>query len=299
MNLKNKSLGSKNFLLNLRNGTQVYLGILICLCVLAVAMPVLSFAQNEVIRVKEDMASAYLKPDSSSRIVRQFPMGAMLESKQRVGEWFEISYNDDSGFTISAYIPSSTVEVVSGVSVPPPTKSQEQEPQSAPASHTLTGRVPSGFFLKMGVDANGYGHWIGSIGFDFRLFKYVALGIEVMPSFTSLSNDDVGLDQTTTSALTYLNIKAGTSLHFIKPQMDFIKVFGGWGGGLALSNTKATYEGTTSNLFKTDPSMHIIAGFELDAGKVSLIFEYNRRRILDPDVDPDACLEYIMFGIRF
>ncbi len=299
MHLKIKSLESPNFLFKLWKGAQVYRRALTWICVLVVVMPVLSRAQNEVIRVKEDMASAYLKPDSSSRIVRQFPMGAMLESKQKIGEWFEISFKDDSGFTISAYIPASAVEIISGESVPPPPSPQQLEPVAAPAVHTITGRIPSGFFLKMGVDANGYGHWIGSFGFDFRLFKYVALGIEVMPSLTRLANDDIELDQTTTSALTYLNIKAGTSLHFIKPQLDFIKIYGGWGGGLALSNTKVSYEGSSSNLFKTDPTMHITVGFELDAGKFNLIFEYNRRRILDPDVDPDVCLEYLMFGFRF
>ncbi len=270
-----------------------------CLWVLVMLLPVFCFAQNAKIRVKEEMASAYLRPDTSSQVVRQFPMGAMLESKQKLEEWFEISFQDDSGFIISAYIPASAVEVISGPTELPPPRRQEQEPDMAGAGPSFSGRIPSGFFLKIGVDAKGYGHWIGSVGFDFRLFKYLALGIEVMPSLTRLSNDAIDLDQTTTSALAYLNIKTGTSLHFIKPKLDFIKVYGGWGGGLALSNTKVTYEGTTSTLFKTDPSMHIGVGFEMDTGAFNLIFEYNRRRILDPDVDPDICLEYLMFGFRF
>jgi hypothetical protein len=268
-----------------------------CILVILFAAPLLYSGEVIVIRVVDEMALARLEPDPGSQVLRQFPMGALLEAKSRIGDWYEISFTDDSGYTIVAYIQSGSVEVIRKDVAPPPEIQEEAIPMDTPPDADQKGRILSGFFLKLGVMNKEGGGWIGSLGYDFRLHKNITLGLEVMPSYTSFKDATVELDMKTVSAFTLANIKAGTSLNFIK--MDFFKVYAGLGGGMALNFTRTTFEGYSSTLFKYNPALQILGGFEFDIGKVSLIFEYQKLRDLNPDVDPDEWVGYLIFGIRF
>ncbi len=299
MHLKKKSLGSQNFLLNLQDRTKAYQRILTCLCVLALVIPVSSFAQNTVIRVVDEMALARLKPDPGSEVIKQFPLGARLEAKARIGDWYEISFTDDSGYTIAAYIHSASVEVIREDVAPPPEAYEEVAPLEAPMDADQTGGLLNGFFLKFGVVDKGWGNWIGSLGYNFRLHKNISLGLEIMPSYATLEDDSVELKQNTIHAFTLVNLRGGASLYFIDPDMDFFKIYAGMGGGMALSYTNSTFEGSSLTLFKYNPALQILGGIELDTGKVSLIFEYQMLRELDKNMDPNAWIGYLIFGIRF
>jgi len=299
MHLKKKSLESQNFLLNFRDRTKAYQKTLICICVLAVVIPVISFAQNTVIRVVDEMALARLKPDPGSEVIKQFPLGARLEAKARIGDWYEITFTDDSGYTIAAYIHSASVEVIREDVAPPPEAYEEAATLDAPMDADQTGGLLNGFFLKFGVIDKGWSNWIGSLGFNFRLHNNISLGLEVMPSYTTLEDDSAELKQNTIHAFTLVNLRGGTSLYFIDPDMDFLKIYAGMGGGMALSHTNSSLEGSSSTLFKYNPALQILGGFELDTGKISLIFEYQMLRELDKNVDPNAWIGYLIFGIRF
>jgi hypothetical protein len=267
------------------------------LFVILFAAPLLYSGEVIVIRVVDEMALARLEPDPGSQVLRQFPMGALLEAKSRIGDWYEISFTDDSGYTIVAYIQSGSVEVIREDVAPPPQAYEETVPLDTPLDTEETGGILNGFFLKFGVIDKGWSDWIGSLGYDFRLHKNISLGLEVMPSYITVNDDELELK--TIHAFTLVNLRAGTSLYFIDPDMDFFKIYAGVGGGMALSYTDSTIEGSSSTLFKYNPALQILGGIELDTGKVSLIFEYQMLRELDKNMDPNAWIGYLIFGIRF
>jgi hypothetical protein len=252
-----------------------------------------------VLRVIDETALARLEPDSASEVIKQFPMGARLEAKARAGDWYEISFKDSAGFTIAAYIHASSVEVISEAAAPSPQVLTEPETQDLVRIAHETGGLLNGFFLKFGVIDKGWGDWIGSLGYAIRLHKNISLGLEVMPSYTTLKDEELDLDLKTWHSFSLANLRAGTSLFFLDPDMDFFKIYAGLGGGAALSYTNSTIEGNSSTLFKYNPALQILGGFELDTGKVSLLFEYQMFREFEKDVESSGWVGYLIFGIRF
>ncbi len=298
MHLNTISQKSKKYLLDSRNRTRVCQKILICLCAIAMVLPVVSHSQNIVIRVTDEAALARLKPDPGSDVLKQFPLGAQLEAAARAGDWYEISFTNEDGYTITAYIHSSSVEVIREEVAPPPVAYAEAAPMDTPLVSDQAGAILNGLFLKFGVMDKGTGDWIGSLGYSFRLHRNISISLEVMPSYISLKNDSIDLEQKTIHVFTLANVRAGTSLYFIDPGMDFFKFYAGFGGGMALSFTDTSLEGSSSTLFKSKPALQILGGIELDAGKVSLLFEYQMLRVLDKNVDPGSWAGYLIFGIR-
>lgn len=262
------------------------------------AAPHLYSGQAIVLRVIDDSAQARLKPDPGSEVLRLFPLGAQLEATTKVGNWYEISYTNEDGYTITAYILSSSVEVIRGDVAPPPPAYEELTPLEPAPTPAEAGGILNGFFLKFGVIDKGWGDWIGSLGYSFRLHKNISLGLEVMPSYTTVKDDVQELDVKTTHAFTLVTLRAGTSLFFIDPDMDFFKIYAGLGGGMGLRYTDSTVEGNSSTLFKSNPALQILGGLELDTGPVSLIFEYQMLREFDKSIDPNSWFGYVIFGIR-
>lgn len=274
--------------------------------ILSIVMtPIILFGETIVLKVKVPVVNVYTEPDSYSTVVKQIPGGTLLEAVSKLDNWYEIVVTDDMGSSVSAYIQASVVEVISVQEREPGVEDIRESYEEVPSYYPEPGRVPSGFFLKFGVIDKGYGDWIGSLGYDLRIMKNLSVGVEVMPTSYSFSDVEFQvdfetflMDQFTMLIRSFLNVKGGTSLDVIKPQMDFINIYGGLGGGLEADYTKNTIEQNTSSRLTFNPALHIFVGIELQAKFVNLIFEYQLIRVLDPDVDPDNWIGYLIFGIR-
>jgi len=111
----------------------------------------LSAAQSYVLKVKVMTANVRSEPDASSSVIKQLSQGTLLESRQKIGEWYEISITDDTGKILSGYIHNSVVDVVGGekkeaapavpvvqplrAAEPPPVANQAPPASFAPAAH--------------------------------------------------------------------------------------------------------------------------------------------------------------------
>ncbi|MFQ6083950.1 MAG: outer membrane beta-barrel protein [Candidatus Aminicenantia bacterium] len=70
-------------------------------------------AANLKVRVIVDKANVRLKPDITSTPVGKVPVGAVLESEGKIGEWYRVTLPpDEYGITVSGYINESMVEIV-------------------------------------------------------------------------------------------------------------------------------------------------------------------------------------------
>ncbi|MFC2158756.1 hypothetical protein ACFLT9_13050 [Acidobacteriota bacterium] len=77
------------------------------------------FGQGGVVRLKvvSELANIRLKPDIGSVIIRQFPQESLLESREKVGEWYKIRFEVEGGESLSGYVHESLVLVVDGILV--------------------------------------------------------------------------------------------------------------------------------------------------------------------------------------
>ncbi len=94
-------------------------------------------AQTYVLKVKVQAANVRSEPDRNAAVVKTLQLGTILESQNKLGEWFEIIVDDGRGNKVSAYINTSVVDIVStGAAQPvqPPVQPPVQAPQQpAPA----------------------------------------------------------------------------------------------------------------------------------------------------------------------
>ncbi|MGA2588247.1 MAG: SH3 domain-containing protein [Candidatus Aminicenantales bacterium] len=84
----------------------------IFLAVFIIAAVGLHAQEMKTLRVKVQVANVRAEPDMNGAVVKQVSLGALLESRQKIGDWFEIMVTDDKGAAISGYINSSAVDVV-------------------------------------------------------------------------------------------------------------------------------------------------------------------------------------------
>ena len=93
--------------------------IIVFLAVSIIAAVGLRAQETKMLKVKVQAAIVRAEPDMNSSVVKQLNLGVVLESRQKIGDWFEIVVTDDRGATISGYISSSVVDVVSPVAAKP------------------------------------------------------------------------------------------------------------------------------------------------------------------------------------
>jgi hypothetical protein len=86
--------------------------IIVFLAVSIIAAVGLNAQERTLLKVKVQVASIRADPDTNSAVVKQVDLGTQLESRQKIGDWFEIMITDDKGKAISGYINSSVVDVV-------------------------------------------------------------------------------------------------------------------------------------------------------------------------------------------
>ncbi|MCX6564090.1 MAG: SH3 domain-containing protein [Candidatus Aminicenantes bacterium] len=82
--------------------------------------------ETTMLKVKIQAANVRAEPDLNSAIVKQVKLGTLLESRKKIGVWFEIMITDDKGMPISGYINSGVVDVVSTVGTKPAAGAPQQ-----------------------------------------------------------------------------------------------------------------------------------------------------------------------------
>ncbi len=105
-------------------------GLLVLLCVVAVGLVA---QETTVLKVKVQSANVRSEPDMNAAVVKQVRLGTLLESRQKIGEWFEVTITDERGNTMSGFVNSSVVDVVSGGAAKPAVQQPEvKKPVEAP-----------------------------------------------------------------------------------------------------------------------------------------------------------------------
>jgi outer membrane protein W len=99
--------------------------IIVFLAVSIIAAVGLDAQERTLLKVKVQVASIRADPDTNSAVVKQVDLGTQLESRQKIGDWFEIMITDDKGTAVSGYINSSVVDVVSIGGAKPATGAQQ------------------------------------------------------------------------------------------------------------------------------------------------------------------------------
>jgi len=119
--------------------------LLMLIFILLLALTISDQAQLLKIRVIKDKAAIRERPDVSSTVIAKVPIGAVLESERKEGEWYKVSFLYRGRFTISGYIHQKNIEIfpeikkAKPVEVPPKPEIRKEEisiPEEKP------GKVP-------------------------------------------------------------------------------------------------------------------------------------------------------------
>lgn len=100
----------------------------------------LGMAQTYILKVKVQAANVRSEPDRSAAVIKTLQLGTILESQNKIGEWFEIIVDDGRGNKLSGYINLSVVDIVSGGAaqpVQPPVQPQIQPPVQPPVQQPV------------------------------------------------------------------------------------------------------------------------------------------------------------------
>lgn len=139
---------------------------------------------------------------------------------------------------------------------------------------------------------------MGSLGFDLGLGRFLALGLEALPTVWQYSDDSIKLKSTVILANGFLNLKVGTRLGIISPAWDFVRVYAGGGGGGRIMYSKLSSDQISGTLTQKVLAAHILGGFEIKMKKWSLVFEYQTLKAFQPHYSQNAWVGYFFFGVR-
>lgn len=89
-------------------------------------------AQSTVLKVKVQTANVRSQPDTGAAVIKQVKLGTLLESKQKVGDWYEISVTNELGVSLTAYVHINVVDVVTGAAAVP--NPEETRPAAPPVA---------------------------------------------------------------------------------------------------------------------------------------------------------------------
>jgi hypothetical protein len=283
--------------------------VLICLLVLGWTLTGLYAGQTQVIKVKVQVANVRSEPDANSTVVKQFKMGALLESTQKIGSWFEITVLDDNGNNISAYIHENVVEVVGGEAEPVPARAVQPPPKPASPPPVRTQsyyygspgvKVMAGMGLaNMTYDFEGSSEidkykkskmgYLGGLGFEmgsriaFEIdLLYIQKGVVFKGEESGLNFDfKFYTDEISIPVLVKFNFMPGTT-PFVVAGGEFAYVMSNklkykidipsipYSESGTEDLTKDDFEGYTNRL---DYGVVLGGGFELVTGALNLIFE--------------------------
>jgi hypothetical protein len=104
------------------------------------------FSQNYILKVKVQTANVRMEPDFNSTVIKTLPMGALLESGNKLGDWYEISVQNEAGEAQSGYIHYMVVDVVAGedsrIQVEEPAEKVTSRPRETQPSQAPPAQVP-------------------------------------------------------------------------------------------------------------------------------------------------------------
>ncbi|MCK5059442.1 MAG: hypothetical protein KAT34_22525 [Candidatus Aminicenantes bacterium] len=180
--------------------------------------------------------------------------------------------------------------------------SAEGQGTSTPKENLFSGlSLKFGWMTKPNVEGLG-DKWIASIAFDKKIRPYLAWGLECQPYFRGYKGGDI--KTSLIAGNVFLNAKGGypigklinmKALWFLKP----LKLYGGLGAGVELSNISVTIEGESYNDFNLHFAWHMIFGVEYALPKISFIVEYQPVRVIDKNLEPSTIKSsYLFLGIR-
>jgi len=116
----------------------VFIGFMLTVQILIVNPSIVSASETKV-RVAVDAADIRLNPDMAGTVITTVPLGAVLEVKDKKGDWFEINLPpDDRGFVRQGFIHASLVEELAEkpqaketepVKLPPVQTQKQEKPQ--------------------------------------------------------------------------------------------------------------------------------------------------------------------------
>ena len=91
----------------------IFKKVFLFLCIFSLMISISVLGADLKLRVITKKANVRLKPSLSSDILSQVPLGAILESQGKFGNWYKVNLPaDESGFVVSGYIYESIVEEV-------------------------------------------------------------------------------------------------------------------------------------------------------------------------------------------
>ncbi len=89
-----------------------------CFFALVLSLSLVLAFQTYILKVKVQTANVRSEPDMNAAVVKTLQLGTIVESSIKIGEWYEIIVDDESGNKISAYINVNVVNVISGEAKP-------------------------------------------------------------------------------------------------------------------------------------------------------------------------------------
>ncbi len=107
------------------------------IAIAALVLLAMSLAANAgqaatILKVKVQMANIRAQADTSGAVIKQVSLGTLLESRAKVGDWFEITITTDAGGQVVGYISATVVDVVSGGQIQAPVPIREEAPVRQP-----------------------------------------------------------------------------------------------------------------------------------------------------------------------
>jgi outer membrane protein len=162
---------------------------------------VLIAGPSVILKVKVQTANVRSEPDMSSEAVAQVKLGTLLESSNKVGDFYEISITDKDGRTVYGFIHASVVEVLAAEEEKV-TKEVKKVIEPKPKSEVKPQRVEPAYaeFKKMGlglfVGASSTSDYGGGLAFGanfyFGITKNIGLEIGGLRfQTTTKDNDDM------------------------------------------------------------------------------------------------------------
>ena len=84
-----------------------------------------------VLKVKVQTANIRAQADTAGAVIKQVSLGTLLESRAKVGDWYEVTITTDAGGQVVGFISATVVDVVSGGQIQAPVR--EEAPVRPPA----------------------------------------------------------------------------------------------------------------------------------------------------------------------
>lgn len=113
------------------------------LVVLAMSLAAYAVQTPTVLKVKVQTANVRAEADTAGAVIKQVKLGTLLESRAKVGDWFEITITTDAGNQAVGFISATVVDVVSGGQAPAPVR--EEAPVRQPDRYVPREQAPAAY----------------------------------------------------------------------------------------------------------------------------------------------------------